>query len=258
MGRKHTSLVVLSLVSLLVAFVPIAAPPAFAIEASFRAAVSSNANTVAASVVVPGSVQAGDQLVLVVTANRNTTIATPAGWTLLDSEQDGSTATTPDVTSAVFTTTAAGGTAGSTVTANLGARSKTAMSLVAYSDAETVTTALSSVLGASSANLTTPATTITEDDTTVVSYWSNKTSGNTGWTVPAGVTERDASIGSGNGRITASIGDSVVDTGAWPGATATSTVANTKGIAWTILVPPAFVPNQAPTAALSSTCDELE
>jgi hypothetical protein len=132
------------------------------------------------------------------------------------------------------------------------------MSLVAYSGAEAVTSALASVIGPSSADLTTPAAVIVEDDTTVVSYWSNKTSDNTGWVVPPEVTERDASIGSGGGRITASIGDSVADTGDWDGATATATAANSKGIAWTILVPPTFVANQGPVADLSSNCDELD
>ena len=226
--------------------------------AVFRVGASSNVNKVVASVVVPGSVRAGDQLVLVVTANKDTTIDTPAGWTLLGSAQDGATATKLEMTSAVFTRTAAGGTAGSTVAARFGVRAKAAVTLVAYRNAETVTTALSSVLKASSTDLATPATAIAEDDTTVVSFWSNKTSGNTGWAVPGGVTERAVSVGSGTGRITAAVGDSVVDTGDWPGATAASTVATKKGIAWTVLVPPVIVPNQAPTAALSLSCVELE
>ena len=56
---------------------------------AFRAAASSNANTTNASVVVPASVQAGDQLVLIVTINRSTTLSTPAGWTLLGQAADG-------------------------------------------------------------------------------------------------------------------------------------------------------------------------
>ena len=64
--------------------------------------------------------QPGDQLVLIVTTNTNTTIATPAGWSSLGTRQDG----TPDMTSTVFTRTADGTTAGSTVAAALGTSSK--------------------------------------------------------------------------------------------------------------------------------------
>ena len=260
MGRKKFFLVFLSLLMAL-AIIPIQPRTASAVEASFRAAASSNENTIAPSVVVPGSVQSGDQLVLVVTANKVTSIDTPAGWTLLGTEEDGSSAANPNMTSAVFTLTAGGGTGGSTVTVDLGERAKAALSLVAYSGAEAVTSALSSVIGPSSADLTTPAAVIAEDDTTVVSYWSNKTSDNTGWVVPPEVTERDASIGSGNGRITAAIGDSVADTGDWDGATATATSANSKGIAWTILVPTSDTGgggNVDPTAALDVSCTDLD
>ena len=236
----------------------VAAPAAQAAEASFRVSASSNVKRLVASVVVPGAVRSGDQLVLVVTANKDTTISTPAGWTLVGSAQDGASVANPEMTSAVFTRTAGGGTAGSTVKTTFGVKAKAAVTLVAYRHAEPVTTAVSSVIKASNADFASPAVTIVEDDTVVVSFWSNKTSDNTGWSVPGGVTERVASIGSNAGHITASIGDSVAAAGEWPGATATSTVATRKGIAWTVVVPPVPVPNQAPTAAFVLSCVELE
>ena len=239
--------------------VTVAAPATRAVEASFRVGASWNVSKVASvSVVMPDAVRAGDQLVLVVAANKDTTISTPAGWTLLGSAQDGLSVTDPVMTSAVFTRTAVGGTAGSTKKVTFGVRANAAVTLVAYRNAEPVTAAFSSVLGAKSVDLTTPAVTVADDDTVVVSFWSNKTTDNTGWSVPGDVTERVASIGSGIGHITASIGDSVVDAGDWSGATATSTVATRKGIAWTVLVPPVPAPNQAPTAALSMSCVELK
>ena len=54
-----------------------------------------------ASVVVPSAVQAGDQLVLVVTGNTAATHTTPAGWTLRGSAADGT-----ELRSSVYTRTA--------------------------------------------------------------------------------------------------------------------------------------------------------
>ena len=101
------------------------------VAALFRASASANSSGTAASVVVPATVQEGDRLLLFITANLNTTVTTPAGWTLLGTRQDG----TPDLTSWVFTRAAAANTAGTTVTGTLGATGKSARLLVAYSNA---------------------------------------------------------------------------------------------------------------------------
>ncbi len=220
--------------------------------ALFRASATANSNSAAASVVVPAAVQAGDQLLLFITANLNTTVSTPAGWTLLGTRQDG----TPDLTSWVFTRTAAANTAGSTVTGTLGATGKSARVLVAYSNAAPPTTALSSVMGASSTSLATPATTVTYTGAAVVSAWADKSAGNTGWTLPATVTSRASSLGSGTGQVTAAVAETNAPAGAWPGATANSSVAGTKGIGWTVVMPPA-TGNFAPTAAFTPTCSLL-
>ena len=111
---------------------------------AFRAAASSNANTTNASVVVPASVQVGDQLVLIVTINRSTTLSTPAGWTLLGQAADG----TPDMMSFVFTRTANAASPGSAVGTTLVGTTKTSMVLLAYSGAAPVTAPVSSVTGA--------------------------------------------------------------------------------------------------------------
>ena len=203
---------------------------------------------------MPASVQPGDQLVLVITANIATTATTPAGWTQLGSRQDGA----PDMTSWAFTRTAIVGTAGSTVALALGASAKSAVTLVAYAGAQPAAAGSSSVISGTSANLATPAATVASSETVVVSYWADKTSGNTSWTVPASVTTRTTSIGTGGGRITAAIGDSISGTGTWPGATATSTTAGSKGIGWTIVLPPAGTPtNQNPVASFTAACSQL-
>ena len=250
MLRKST----LAVLALLMSAVFVSAAPTSVLAASpaLRAAVSANSTTTSASVVVPASVQAGDLLVLVVTANTATTATTPSGWTLRGTQQDG----TPDVTSWVFTGSAAANTAGSTVAVTLGKSSKVARTLVAYSGAGNPAAVVSSVMGASSTALATPATAVASADAVVLSYWADKSASNSGWTLPGNVTSRSTSIGAGSGRITAAIGDSVVGAGNWSGATANSTVAGTKGIAWTIVLP-GTVTSIAPTASFTSSCTQL-
>ncbi len=83
-------------------------PPASTV--AFRAGAGKDANTTSATVVVPASVQAGDQLVLVATTNNAATATTPSGWTLRSSAVDGT-----EMKSSVWTRTATAALAGSTV-----------------------------------------------------------------------------------------------------------------------------------------------
>jgi PKD repeat protein len=218
-----------------------------------RASAGANSTTSNASITVPASVVDGDRLVLVVTAAAATTATTPAGWTLLGTQSDG----TPDMRSWVFTRTAAPNTAGSVVTSTLGTSTKVSRVLLAYDDGG-LPTAVSAVAGPSTIPHATPPTSPAAGSI-VLSYWSDKTDANTGWTLPAGVQSRASSVGSGTARITAAAADAVALGGAQAGATANSTVASSKAIMWSIVVPLAGPPppNQAPTAAFSSTCNGL-
>ena len=225
------------------------APVASAASLGVRATASVNVNSAGPSVSVPAVVEPGDQLVLVVTINSAATMSTPAGWTLLGTATDGS----PDMRSSVFTRTADAASGGSSVTVALSAQSKTAMTMVAYSGAAPATSAEVSLMGATSTTLATAPVEVVVPDSIVVSYWSDKSGSNTGWTLPATVTSRVTSIGSGGGRITAALGDTVRGAGPWPGATATTAAAGTKGIGWTIVVPPGSSA-LAPTAVFSSSC----
>lgn len=128
--------------------------------------------------------------------------------------------------------------------------------LVAYSNATVPTVAGSSVMGASSTALTTPSASVAYTGSAVVSYWADKSGSNGGWTLPLGVAQRTASVGAGTGRITAAVGDSFPAVGTWPGATANSQAAGTKGIGWTIVMAPA-TGNNAPVASFGSACTVL-
>ncbi len=116
------------------------APPASAV--AFRAGAARDANTTSAYVVVPASVQAGDQLVLVATTNNLATMTTPSGWTLRASAVDGT-----EMRSSVWTRTATAALAGSTVRVPLCTTAKTSLTVVAYSGAATPSAVVSAVHG---------------------------------------------------------------------------------------------------------------
>ena len=206
-------------------------PPAL----TFNGVRTFDGNVQRASLQVPAQVVAGDQLLLFVTTNRAATATTPAGWTLRSTVSDGT-----DVRSWVYTTTAAAGSAGSSVSVALDALSKTDVTLLAYSGAG-APTALRGVAEAGSTALhASPSADVATTGSTVVSYWADKVSTAHGWTLPTGVTQRSTTAGTGSGLISASSGDSSGQpVGTWPGALANAGTASAKAVAWTVVLPPA-------------------
>jgi len=201
----------------------------------FRAAASTNANSITSRVTVPGSVEAGDQLLLIVTANKAVTLTTPAGWTVLGSADDGA----PDMRSWILTTTATGTSAGSNVAVTTSARAKKAVTLVAYAGATGVTQFDSAVETGSGAGQTTPSIASVPSGSMVVNSWASK-SGGASWTVPGSVTELVTSSGSGGGQINAVVGEAgPIEDGSWSGATATSSITVSKAIMWSVVISPA-------------------
>ena len=226
-------------------------------DVAFRSAASSNGNVLTGTVTVPGNVASGDTMVLFITVNRDTTITTPPdGWTQL-----GAVASTPtDTWSWVFTRTAPDGYAGTDVEVTFADRSKTDMSLLAYSGTAPVTLAIGDEADTASNTHTAPDVPITITDSWVLAYWADESSDNTGWTLPVGITERTSSVGTGGGRITAIVGDTgPLPIGIWSGATATSNTVSSKAPTWSVLLTPSGAPpvNVAPTADISASCTEL-
>ncbi len=253
MHQKKSLLVVLSL--LLATFALQTSLPSVAEAAapSFRAANSSNTNVKTPSVRVPSAVRSGDQLVLVVTTNTNTSIQTPSGWTRLGTARDGSDGRTAQMTSSLYTRTATSSTGGQTVSTTLGRRSKTAMTLVAYSNATAPKAAFASTMTGSSAKLATAPTSIGADDSVVVSSWAIRTSSGSTWKTPWSVTERTTSVGSGGGRITAVIGDDEADQGFHAAKTATAGSSSSKAISWVTVLSPTTTSAPAPAPAPTPT-----
>jgi alpha-tubulin suppressor-like RCC1 family protein len=202
---------------------------------TFRAAAGTDANTRTPAVVVPASVQAGDTLVLFLSAHSARTTTTPAGWTLLGTKSDG-----VDITSWVFTRTAVAATAGSTVSATLDVLTKVSMSVLGYSGAGVVSVAAALEDSVTKTTHATPSVAVAVDGSTVVSYWVDNSSTVHTWTVPDTTTARVATTGSGGGLLSTVAADTAgVATGTWPGVTATSGVSSAKAIGWSVVVPPA-------------------
>lgn len=207
-------------------------PPAT--DINFVVARANDANVTQPAVVIPTGVAAGDRLVLFVTTNRAATATTPAGWTLLGTVSDGI-----DVRSWVFTRSATAADAGSTVRTTLDAISKTGMAVLAYRGAAGVTAAVSAFEPGTTATHFAPAAAVSTAGSTVLRYWADKTSTVHGWTLPAGVTGRAATTGSGGGLLAVTVGDTEeVPSGTTPAVAATAGLASAKAISWTVVLAP--------------------
>ncbi|MDX6299860.1 MAG: hypothetical protein QOF53_1074 [Nocardioidaceae bacterium] len=202
---------------------------------AFRAVATFDGNVMKPAVVVPAGVAPGDQLLLFVSTNRIATAATPAGWTLRGTVADGT-----DVKSWVFSRAAVTGTAGSSIQVGLDAFSKTNLTLLAYAGAGQPGAPVGAAEPGTTALHKAPAAAVVVAGSTVVTYWVDKTSTAHGWTLPANVTPRSQTVGSGTGMLTSASGDAGnVAAGTWPGATADAGTASAKAIAWTVVLPPA-------------------
>ncbi len=200
-----------------------------------------NANSTAFTVQVPSTVQTGDALLLFASQASTTALTGPgAGWTQIGQVTDGEVTT-------VWHKVATAGDAGSTLRLTSGTTYvKVALTLAAYHGTDT-SNPVASITGAPEPSSTTSHTTPSVSNGTNgawrVSYWSDKNSATTGWTAPAGESNRATTAGSGGGRVSSLLTDS--------GAALTSgTPANTGGLvartnaaastatAWTILLRP--------------------
>jgi hypothetical protein len=137
----------------------------------------------------------------------------------------------------VWTRTAAAGDAGRPVRFSMEAALKYTLTLASYSGdmlAPQVASAGETVVRAAH---TTPTVEAGAGDW-AVSYWADKSSATTGFTLPAGTTGRQAICGTSSGRVCSVLADSggPVDEGPYGGLTATADAASGSATAWTILL----------------------
>jgi PKD repeat protein len=210
-------------------------------EIAFRAAAGTDANTNLASVTLPSSVQAGDTLLMFATLNTSTvTVGTPTGvtgWTQVQA-LPGNT-----MQSVLWRRTATATDAGATVRVPLSATSKVSLQVLAYSGstaANPVSAAAGAVETVTTASHTTPQVPVAAAGSYVVSYWADKTSDTTAWTVPGAIAARQSTTGTGSGHIASVSGDpgTPFGVGTGGGITATANSANSKALMWSVVIAP--------------------
>ena len=219
-------------------------------------------NNAAPSVTIPAAAAPGDRLLLVFTLNNLTSAFTdPAGvsgLTRLDSNVAKTMATT------VWTKTLAEGDPGAVVTVPLtGGIAKYTLTAAVYSGvAGDPTLAFAHGVGLVDDTVRlTPQVSGIADGSWVVSYWSDKSASTTAWTPDGSVTTRGTGCGTGSARICSALADSNAKVPAvYGGIAATVDAPSSAATMWSIVLPsdPATPPpNQAPTAAFTSTCSVL-
>ena len=208
-----------------------APPPPEPTGVDFRAAAQSNQNLTQPSVPVPETVRTGDTVLLIVSTNTDVSATLPAGWTPVATRADS------ELRSRVFSRIATSDTAGSRIRVTLGSQSKAALVVAAYEGVSEIESVASAIRTAGRATtMTTPAASLGANDAWVISYWVDKSSTSTGWSLPGGTRERATSVGGGGGRVVAALSDDGPVSGARSGLTATSTANAGKAVAWTLVL----------------------
>ncbi len=213
-------------------------PPVDPISYVAGSVVSANLKT--PSVRVPDQVQAGDTLLLTASLADATAAKAPAGWTVRGDQR----ATT--LRSLVWSRTATGSDAGSSVTVSLDAQHKAALAVTAYRgvDAAVPISAKASVDAGTNRHVTPPVT--VPDRARVVSFWADKGTATTKWTTPSAVRLRAAAYGAGTGRVSAAVADfDGARSGAVEGVTATTNAVSARGVNWAITLAAKNLPPQA-------------
>ncbi len=165
---------------------------------------AADGTTSAPTVLVPGAAAAGDTLLMFVSyASTTITATTPTGWIKAASQS------ASNLSTIVYEKTATAGDLGSSPSVTLSGSVKASITIADYSN-----TAASPIETSASATSTgfshaAPAVSGLASGSWVVSYWTDKSSTTTAWTLPGAVTKRGLPVyGSGNGAISAAIGDS--------------------------------------------------
>ena len=207
-------------------------PPSLPVTAV--AAASANGNHTLHRVQIPSTVRGGDTLLLFLTANQNpVSPSTPAGWTVVR------TAATSDISSRLWSRTATSADAGTTLTITTPVTTKSDLKVVAFRGAATpaIDVHAGAVDPVSRLSYPAPSVTPTRAGDLLVVYWADKSSTNTGQTIPATLKKVEPTTsGTGGGHITASVatgGAGAAGTRAGP-FVATGTHAASRAVGYTV------------------------
>jgi hypothetical protein len=211
---------------------------------AFRASTSTTPTTGSATMTIPGTIQAGDLMVIGGGLNNGGDTSkdwtTPAGWTRKDGRDVGS-----NLFAALYVRVAQAGDAGSTVTLSTSALGKSGAVLAAWSGidpsnpvedwdvlVETVNTATHA----------TPTVDTTGTDRQIVLIGVQSDSATQSWSTPSGYTDRQVAIDNANlsGHVTVAVRDKAAPTvGTYGGENLVAGAASLKALAWTLALAPA-------------------
>lgn len=206
------------------------------------------------TVTVPGTVAAGDLMVLAVswtTATGATSVPDPAGWTLLT--PPGQIDDEAQLSLRVWTRVATGSDASSTVSLTFGAVVKACLGLEVYSGAGRVVTATSAVTNdTATTSHVTPTAGVTSDGCWYAEIVADKAATATTWTQPAGRTLRHQNVNSGAGPSSLAMADSnaAVAQGTVGNGTWTASVSSSRAVMFTLVLEPG-VGTQPPPATIA-------
>ncbi len=194
--------------------------------------------TAPVNVSVPASAKVGDTLVLASSFSvASATTPNPTGWALLKTQKLASgmvtrvwtkSATSADIGSPLSLTYSASGKATAVVAAYSGAAAPTAASVTTRTDTGTATH-------------TAPAVTVTDANSWVLSYWTDRSNpAATSWTAPGDVTVRGTAIGKGKPSLSTLLADSggAVGAGTYAGRSATAAGNGLAGVSAAIVLTP--------------------
>ena len=239
-GRRSVSVAaVIAVLAALLAMIGLGSAPAYAADTiTFRAGAQAAFNQPTARVTIPATVRETDGMLLFVTSNQaGVQITTPpAGWTL-----EGTRQSSTDTVTTLYSKVAAANDAGRNAAVTFSATTKSTITLLAYDGtaADPVSAFTSAAETVNRATHTTPVANVATAGSYVVSYWADKSASlTTGWTLPAGQTQRSIMLGTGAGRITSVASDTnaPVGTGNTTARTATSAVSSAKATMWTVVL----------------------
>lgn len=216
--------------------VTVTAPTPVPSAVSFVAASSASRTAAVHTVTVPGTVEAGDTLLLFLGIAATETVTDPVGWQALGTVDGGSLRTR------AWSKVATADDAGALVTVTAGASVKGSTIVAAYRGVAPATPAFLGLASVgTSATRTTPVVPVATPGSWAVSYWAHRDSTTAALVPPLGVTTRGAGTQSGGGRVTTLLADSAatVPTGAHGGLVATAAAASSHGATWTVVLAPA-------------------
>ncbi|HZJ06916.1 MAG TPA: PKD domain-containing protein [Nocardioidaceae bacterium] len=193
-----------------------------------------SANIKAPAVIVPSTVRLGDTLVLTASMS-NATAATsaPVGWSVV-----GDQTSTASLRSKVWVKSATAGDAGSSVPVTMDDVHKAALTVSAYRDVNAAAVSATASTDTNTTNHATPTTTVPAGSW-VVSVWAEKTAASNTWTTPSTVSKRADIHSSAPSAVSEAVADTNGPrTGSVTGSTATTGVANARGVNWSIVLAP--------------------